>query len=290
MFSRAIILMKFNLVSIEPKDFKHASAWYELAELILYGLIRAGFDCSTSINRFASNRRNIVFGVMHVNPEMERLVPRNTLFFNTEQLIILSEEFNHQSYMNIRFLAQKGYGFIDYSAHNVKVLESWGAAEVILMPLGYVPELDRLRKTNPVYDLLFYGGRNRRRNELLNEIRDTGVNLHYLHGVYGQDRDHFIEQSKVVLNLHLYDSEIFELVRVNYLMHNRFCVLTEINETTKIEEELKELFVCSPKETLASAALDLVEQPDLIAQKASLAYDWVRSRPQELIIRTIFSQ
>jgi len=158
------------------------------------------------------------------------------------------------------------------------------------MPLGYAPELDRLRKTKPLYDLLFYGGRNQRRNKLLNEINNIGVNLHYLHGVYGQARDHFIEQSKVVLNLHLYDSEIFELVRVNYLMHNRFCVLTEINETTKIEEELKALFVCSPKETLASAALDLVEQPDLIAQKASLAYDWVRSRPQELIIRTIFSQ
>ena len=282
--------MRFNLVSIEPANFKHSGAWYELAELILYGLIRAGFDCATSINRFAPNRRNIVFGVMHVTPEMERLIPKNTLFFNTEQLISLSEEFNHQSYMNIRFLAQKGYGFIDYSAANIPVLESWGATETILMPLGYVPELDRLQKTKPVYDLLFYGGRNRRRNELLNEIRDTGVNLHYLHGVYGQERDHFIERSNAVLNLHLYPSEIFELVRVNYLMHNKVCVLTEINKSTTIEEGLKELFVCSPRERLASAALDLLEQPDLMTQRACLAYDWLRSRPQELIIKTIFSQ
>jgi len=285
-----VIRMKFNLVSIEPKDFKHASAWYELAELIMYGLIRAGFDCSTSINRFAPSRLNIVFGIHKITTEMERLIPQNTLLFNTEQLVHLSEEFDHQKYMNIRFLAQKGYRFVDYSAANIPVLESWGATEIILMPLGYVPELDRLKKSWPVYDLLFYGGRNRRRNKLLNEIKDTGVNLRYLHGVYGQDRDHFIEQSKVVLNLHLYDSEIFELVRVNYLMHNKVCVLTEMNKSTKIEECLKELFVCSPRETIASAALELLEQPDVITQKASLAHDWLRSRPQELIIKTIFSQ
>ena len=282
--------MKFNLVSIEPSGFQHAGAWYELAELIMHGFLRAGFDCSTSINRFAPNRLNIVFGVMHVTPDMERLLPNNTLLFNTEQLVSLSKDFNHQSYMNIRFLAQKGYGFIDYSAANISVLESWGATEVILMPLGFVPELHRLRNIKPMHDLLFYGGRNRRRIELLKKIKDTGVNLHYLHGVYGQERDHFIERSKIVLNLHLYDSEIFELVRVNYLMHNKVCVLTEINETTIIDEQLKELFVCSPRERLASSALDILEQPDVITRKASLAYDWLRSRPQELIIKSIFSQ
>jgi len=281
--------MKFNLVSIEPSEFKHAACWYELAELIQHGFLRAGFECSTSINRFAPNRRNIVFGVMHVTPEMERLIPKDTLFFNTEQLITLSEEFNHQSYMNIRFLAQKGYGFIDYSVHNVRVLESWGAPEVILMPLGYVPELDRLQKAKPIYDLLFYGGRNQRRIEVLNQIRNAGVNFRYLNGVYGPDRDNFIEQSKVVLNLHLYPSEIFELVRVNYLMHNKVCVLTELNASTKIEQELKELFVCSSREAIASTALELAHCPDMIKEKSSTAYDWLRSRPQELIIKNLFT-
>jgi len=282
--------MKFHLVSIEPPEFAHAGAWYELAELMLHGLLRAGFDCTTDVNKFAPNRLNIVFGIHRITTDVERLIPKNTILFNTEQLVIPSKVFNHQAYMRIRLLANKGYKFIDYSSANIPILESWGASEVVLMPLGYVPELDRLRKTKPLFDLLFFGGRNGRRNELLNEINNIGVNLHYLYGVYGQARDHTIEQSKVVLNLHLYESEIFELVRVNYLMHNRFCVLTEVNETTKIEEELKELFVCSPRENLASAALDLVEKPDLIAQKAFLAYEWLRSRPQELIIKTIFKQ
>ena len=278
--------MKFNLVSIEPEHFDHAASWYELAELIQYGVLRAGFDCTTTVNRFIKRRTNIVFGAQYLTTEMESLVPKDTLFFNTEQLVVMSEIFCHQSYMRIRYWAQKGYRFLDYSKNNVEILKKWGANEVIYMPLGYVPELDRLKHLRPEYDYLFYGGLNKRRRELLYKIQEQGLKLQFLNGVYGEDRDSFIERSKVVLNLHLYESEIFELVRVNYLMHNKVCVLTELNPSTKIDPVLKELFICSPRETFASTALNLINQPSLIKQKGSEAYTWLRDRPQELIIKS----
>lgn len=274
-------------MSIENNGFAHAGAWYELAELILFGLIRAGFDCTTSINRFIKRRTNIVFGTHYVTTEMEPFIPKDTLFFNTEQLPVMSENFCHQAYMRIRYWAQKGYRFLDYSTDNVEILKNWGASEVIHMPLGYVPELDRLQHLRPEYDCLFYGGLNKRRHELLYKIQEQGLNLQFLNGVYGEDRDSFIERSKVVLNLHLYESEIFELVRVNYLMHNKVCVLTELNQSTKIEPVLRELFICSPRETFVSTALDLTDQPSLIKQKGSEAYTWLRDRPQERIMKSI---
>lgn len=280
--------MKFHLVSIEPENFDHAASWYELAELVQYGLLRAGFDCSTGVNQFESKRTNIVFGAHYVTAEMEPLIPRDTLLFNTEQLPILSEDFCHHRYMQIRYWAQKGFRFLDYSAENVPVLSAWGASEVILLPLGYVPELDRLNKQPKKYDCLFYGGINRRRHELLREIQDLGVNHKFLHGVYGEERDVFIEKSKFVLNLHLYDSEVFELVRVNYLMHNKICVLTELNPSTKIAPELKNLFVCCSRGTLASEVAALIDDPERIQKTASDAYDWLRSRPQEMIMKSIF--
>ena len=280
--------MKFHLVSIEPQHFEHAASWYELAELVLHGLLRAGFECSTGVNQFAPNRTNIVFGAHYVIAEMEPLIAKNTFLFNTEQLPILSEDFCHQRYMQIRYWAQKGFRFLDYSAENAAVLSAWGAAEVSVIPLGYVPELDRLRKQSPKYDCLFYGGLNPRRHKLLHEIQELGVNLKFLHGIYGEDRDAFIEQSKMILNLHLYDSEIFEIVRVNYLMHNNICVLTELNPSTKISPELKDLFVCCSRDTLAAAVATLVDQPKKIQQQAAAAYDWLRSRPQEEIMKSIF--
>jgi len=280
--------MKFHLVSIEPANFDHSAAWYELAELIQFGLLRAGFDCSTSINRFAPSKVNIVFGVHYLTPEMELLVPKNTFLFNTEQLPILSEEFCHQKYMQIRYWAQKGFRFLDYSIENIPILSAWGSSEVILVPLGYVPELDRLKTQPPKHDCLFYGGLNQRRHKVLHEIQKLGVNLQFLNGVYGEDRDKFIEKSRFVLNLHAYDSEIFEIVRVNYLMHNNICVLTEVNPSTKMATQLKDLFVCCPRDKLASEAASLIDNPRKIQQTAADAYDWLRSRPQEEIMKSIF--
>ena len=92
----------------------------------------------------------------------------------------------------------------------------------------------------------------------------------------------------MVLNLHLYNSEIFEIVRVNYLMHNNICVLTELNPSTKIATELTDLFVCCSRETLASEVASVVDQPETIQQTAAKAYDWLRARPQEVIMKTIF--
>ena len=282
------INMKFHLVSIEPDHFDHAASWYELAELVQYGLLRAGFECSTGINHFIPNRTNIVFGVQHLSAEMEPLLPKDTRLFNTEQLPILSKNFCHQRYMQIRYWAQKGFRFLDYSAENAPILSAWGATEVSVVPLGYVPELDRLKKQPPKYDCLFYGGLNPRRHKLLHEIQELGVNLQFLNGVYGEDRDAFIEKSKIVLNLHLYDAEIFEIVRVNYLMHNNICVLTELNPSTKIATELTDLFVCCSRETLVSEVASVIDQPKTIQQTAANAYDWLRSRPQEMIMKSIF--
>lgn len=281
-------MLNFNLVSIEPKSFNHAAAWYELMKLVHHGLLRAGFDCSISVNLFAPNKTNIVFGIHNLPSEMEPFVPKNTILFNTEQLPILSEQFCHQRYMQIRYWAQKEFRFLDYSAENVPILLNWGASDVVVLSLGYVPELDRLERQSPEYDCLFYGGLNPRRHKLLHEIKELGVNLQFLNGVYGEERDAFIERSKIVLNLHAYDSEIFEIVRVNYLMHNNVCVLTELNTTTKIALELKDLFVCCSRDTLASAVAALIDQPKIVQQKAADAYDWLRSRPQEEIMKSVF--
>ena len=48
-----------------------------------------------------------------------------------------------------------------------------------------------------------------------------------LFGVYGKERDAWIAQSKIVLNVHYYNVKIFEAVRISYLLNNRVIVLSE---------------------------------------------------------------
>ena len=56
-----------------------------------------------------------------------------------------------------------------------------------------------------------------------------GINVKALFGVYGRERDKLIARSKIVLNMHHYSSQIFEIVRVFYLLTNRKAVVAECN-------------------------------------------------------------
>ena len=53
----------------------------------------------------------------------------------------------------------------------------------------------------------------------LNNLTKKNIKIKCLFGVYGKERDDWISKSKLVLNMHMYDSKIFEIIRVFYLFH-----------------------------------------------------------------------
>ena len=67
-----------------------------------------------------------------------------------------------------------------------------------------------------------------------------GLTVKSLFGVYGKERDAWIERSKLVINHHYYQSQIFEVVRVFYLLTNSVAVVGEVNDTTSIDHIYKE--------------------------------------------------
>jgi hypothetical protein len=78
-------------------------------------------------------------------------------------------------------------------------------------------ELSRIKiKVVKDIDVLFYGLINDRIAKILGDYKCSGLNIHTSFGIYEKDRDDLIARSKLVLNLHYYDSEIFEVVRVFY--------------------------------------------------------------------------
>jgi hypothetical protein len=75
-------------------------------------------------------------------------------------------------------------------------------------------------------DVLFFGSTNDRRMNILKEFR----NAHVMFGFYGPVRDDAVARAKIVLNVHYYESKIFEAARVSYLLANRAFVITERSE------------------------------------------------------------
>lgn len=77
-----------------------------------------------------------------------------------------------------------------------------------------------------------------------------------------------IARAKIVLNLHLYDAQVFEIVRVSYLLANRKCVVSEIGNDTALEHPLKAGVAFTPYAGLADACVKLLDNAD---ERAALA-------------------
>ena len=102
------------------------------------------------------------------------------------------------------------------------------------VPIGYMPQMTRIPKLEPqLVDVLFYGSLNGRRVRILDKLSRCGLNVIRLPlGTYGAERDEWIANSKVVLNVHYYTPGIMEMVRLSYLWANRKCVVTESTDKT----------------------------------------------------------
>ena len=78
-------------------------------------------------------------------------------------------------------------------------------------------------------------------------------------GVYGKERDDLIAKSKLILNMHMYNSKIFEIVRVFYLLSNSIPVITEVGSDTKFNNDFLDLICKSTYENIEKNIIYLLE-------------------------------
>jgi hypothetical protein len=238
--------MKFNICIVQPNDYIHVLAFWELAELIHYSLAELGHESHLQFKRIENDCTNIVLGCHLLGIELIPKMPASTIFINTEQIYADDTAWNNNIYEWAR-----NFQFWDYSQQNIAKFNSLGISNVKLLQLGFQKELSRIKKDlNPDIDVLFYGSINVRRQKIIDELRARGLEVKSVFGVYGKERDELIARSKVVLNHHFYKSEIFEIVRVFYLLSNSVAVVGEVNSTTSIDSVYREAICATPYEGL----------------------------------------
>lgn len=153
----------------------------------------------------------------------------------------------------------KNFETWDYSDKNIEKFIHEGINGVKKLELGYQKELNRIISTNNQdIDVLFYGSLANRRNKIINDLRAEGLNVKAVFGVYGKERDDLIARSKVVLNFHHYNSHIFEVVRVFYLLSNSKAVVGEVNDSTSIDKTFLNCIKAAPYKGLVNACKILV--------------------------------
>ncbi len=216
------IMQRFHIVLVRPAGYAHSECFREVAEGLQWALGSLGHAAVVAENTLDPRATNIVLGA-HLLPEAEALgLPANAVVYNLEQLGGAELPAWYPA------LASRVRVW-DYSELN---LPYWARvrqiAPIEVVPIGFAPILERIRPTaEQDIDVLFYGSVNERRKHILLALEAAGVRVRHAFGVYGAERDALIARSKVVLNVHFYESKVFELVRVSYLLANAKAVVTE---------------------------------------------------------------
>jgi hypothetical protein len=229
----------------------------EVALSLRHGLGELGHPAEIVLGGFVQGSRPIVLGAQLV-ADWGKL-PTNAIIFNFEQLGAPSH------YITDDYLRRLSLHTVwDYSPRNIGWMRANGVnGAVALVRIGHAPALLRVPKSEAQdIDVLFYGAVNERRMLVLQAIQAMGLRVVLVTNLFGEERDRVIGRAKVVLNLHYYDTKIFEIARVGYLLANGKAVVTEGGPETELEPELREAMLAVPYEGLAEACRLLVADAD----------------------------
>jgi hypothetical protein len=246
--------MKFNVTLIQPNDYIHSFALLEAAEYINIRINQSGYESVLTKNHLERSRVNIVV-CGHLIPEELLKIDQKLIIFNSEQL----PEDSVWTSLHYRNLLDKNYVW-DYSPAN---LQNMRHGNTQLVDFYYCSQLSRLSIKRPAkYDLVFYGSINERRRKILDKISRSGLRVKVIFGVYGGDRDALISESRAVLNLHYYDSQIFQQIRAFYPLTNRIPIISENYPWQSAPDIYKDAIFLNGEEPIEEYALRMLSSAD----------------------------
>lgn len=257
-----------NLTLLQPENYAHSAAMAELAETLIVALDALRLPFQFNMNKIEPDCTNIVLGAHLLDAETMRAIPADTILYNSEQISENPDE--NSTWITPAYLdLLKKCVVWDYSEENIRRMKNVGVEGAKFVPIGYVPQLTRI----PVdvaqdIDVLFYGAINERRRVILEGLIKKGLRIEFLVGVYREERDYMIARAKVVLNMHYYDAQVFEIVRVSYLLANEKPVVAECGAATAIEPDLRQAVRAVPYDALVDACAELVADNDARAKLA----------------------
>lgn len=265
---------EFSIWQVQIPGYVHSHAFDEVALGLCAGFRRLGVSAPV-VHRMEEMRgRGVVLGcnfLPKIKVPYERL-PDDLILFNLEQVYRTSPWIT-DDYLDLL----KRYVVWDYSEKNIRAWREMGLERVIRCGIGYEPELQRIPDApEPDIDVLFYGSVNARRKKALKAMKAAGLVVKTLFGVYGEARDRDIARSKIVLNLHFYDAQVFEIVRVSYLLANRRFVVSEIGADGWGKEMFGEGIAFSTYDDLVETCVRYAGDPEARAEIARLGFERMR--------------
>lgn len=277
-------MLDYTIWVVSPPNYPHSKCFNEVALSLKSAFHELGYGCKITKEFPECKERVVILGghLLHLW-DMGGLV--NPVIWQLEQIPAIGEGNRLDApVVGMYFEILRRAEVWDYSARNIEVLAGYGI-EAKLLEVGYSPCLTCIENVvSPDIDLLFIGSLNPRREKIINELANRGVNVHVAYDCYGVKRDALIARSKVVLNMHYYESKIFEIVRCSYLMANRKAIVSEDGFSGGDYED-GILFV--PYDSLADSCVAVLESVDAREELGRRGFEVLSKRRQVDFLRGV---
>ena len=176
--------------------------------------------------------------------------PKNYIVYQFEQTNILYKNKRDiwftEKYID---LLQSAQYIWDYSKSNIEYLNqnfNISKNKLIYVPLRYSTILDQFPKKKKDIDILFLGSNNKRRDDLLDILKDK-YNLHIANNnLWDQERDILVSRSKIIVNIQFYDNGLLELPRLSYLLSGDSFIVSEWGREISLRKEMSNYIILCP--------------------------------------------
>ena len=279
-------MQKFAITTISPPNYSPSQAFAEIADTLYYSLRSLGLEVIKTDDPGVKNYKHIILGsnllpILGVTPQI------GSILYNLEQ-VSKGSSWITPGLVNLF----KNYETWDSSNQNIiNFKNEFGIENVNYVPIGYVPELTRINhEPEKTIDVLFYGSLNPRREHIITELANTNTKIFNVYGVYGKCRDDLIARSRIVLNMHFYDSKIFEMVRVSYLLANKCCVLSESGTDSQYEEMFKNGIEFADYDDIVEKCKSLLISNERIDSIATKGHEIIKTMPMNSILKKVLGE
>jgi hypothetical protein len=238
---------------VTPPGYVHSRCFEEVALGLHEAFAALGYDAPLVTDPRAIRGAPIVLGC-NLLPQIGVTPPSGAILYNLEQIAEGSEWIN-SAYLDLL----RRYTVWDYAQRNIEALARAGVIATHCA-IGYMPALTRIPAAAAQdVDVLFVGSVNARRQKVLTDIQRAGRIVKVGHGLYGAARDAHIAAARIVINLHFYESQVLEIVRISYLLANKVCVVSETGFDPGLDAQLAGAVAFAPYERLTQTCLDLLD-------------------------------
>ena len=236
-----------------------------------------------TVDSLEINRNDVMYIIIcPAGLAKEIILPK---YYITWQLEFMIGPYNNPGYINILRGALANW---DYSTFNIKLLEGQYGIKSIHVPPGFNHTIASPDIVDGSYlyndqgkdiDILFLGYCDAypRRVLFRDNCNCTGLKTFFVSNFDLEGMKQMIRRAKVCINLAAQDIFVLATVRLNILLSNQACIVSEMSIDNDADELYSKHGICFvPYEDLIPRAYDLVHNYEVRRDMAIKSYQWYR--------------